>query len=110
MVKANKRIKKALNELSNYTSKSIHAVAKVNNVSHLILLRRLKGGKIHHRITGTPTNPNNGGRKCACRMYYLPCNCVCPLKHAFIHELARVISIHSIAESEQSPNSTCLHL
>ena len=88
---ADKRIEKALNELSRGQFQSVREAARTNNVTHTTLLRRMNGGKstaASREPQQILTNPEeNALAECITRLALVGH----PPKHAFIRELAEEI-------------------
>src|SRR5947207_8528255 len=105
---ADKRIEKALEELSSGQFQSIHAAARANNVSHVTLLRRMDGGKSTaesrepQQILTIPEE--NTLAECITRLAILGH----PLKHSFINELAEEIQSSHRNPSEISSSQSSI--
>ena len=86
-----KKIKKALDELSTGQFQSIHKAARTNNIAHTTLLRRMNGGKStaeSHEPQQILTIPEeNALAECITHLAIVGH----PLKHAFICKLAEEI-------------------
>jgi DDE superfamily endonuclease/Tc5 transposase DNA-binding domain len=101
---SDKRIDKALNELSTDQFQSVREAARANNVAHTTLLRRLNGGKSmteSHEPQQILTIPEeNALSECITRFAAVGH----PPKHAFIRELAEELrSIRLNTQNDSSP-------
>ena len=99
---ADKRIQKALNELSIGQFQSVREAARANNVAHTTLLRRIDGGKStaesreSQQILTIPEE--NALAECISRLAIVGH----PPKHAFIRELAE--EIRSSRQAQKNPS------
>ena len=106
---ADKRIEKALDELSMSQFQSIHEAAHTNNITHTTLLRRMDGGKSttesreSQQILTIPEE--NALAECITHLTIVEH----PSKHAFIYKLAKEIRFTRLNAQNDSFEISSIH-